>query len=76
MPNGALLEVKGGEGISLTPQLQAQISIAQSTGAGIVLVVRPGAVVYRPPYNAIMQTPGGQVLIYNVITGQFTPYVP
>jgi hypothetical protein len=73
---GPLLEVKAGQYISLSPQLQAQVSIGQAAGGpGNLLVVRPGATVSGPVIQAFGHSPATPTIqVFNPATGTFTPY--
>lgn len=70
------MEIKAGQYIYNSPQLQAQISIGHAPGGpGNLLVVRPGATVAQPVIDAFghtLETPTIQV--FDPATGAFTPY--
>ncbi len=76
LPTGGRLEVKLGQYISNSPQLQAQAWIGQQPGnVPSILVVRPGATVSAPVIRGYGHSSGTpRIQVYNPATGTFTPY--
>jgi hypothetical protein len=75
LPNGSLLEVKNGAYVSYSPQLQAQVSVGQSTGVGNVLVVNPSSTVSQPVISAFGHTPANPTIFsFDPATSVLTPY--
>jgi len=75
LPSGGLLEVKAGQYIANSPQLQAQAWIGRQSGVPSTLVVRPGATVSAPAIRSLGHSAATPTIqVYNSSTRTFTPY--
>jgi len=73
---GGLLEAKNVLNLSRSPQLRAQVRIAEESGEPLNLVVSPRTLSVSVPLVRDVRATGGDVFVYNPATDALTVWNP